>query len=357
MNYIGVRVGRGPYSEKFTARQLMSHLSGLDGDLFADVSRDNDALAKYMIVCRQLEFMAPPGRYYNYSNAGYAVLGRLLEVVRGDIYDRILDKHLFGRLGSSRSTSIPEIAAFRRTASGHSLGPGRCHAGGAADASTARAGTGRPLSLFDGARSCGLCQSASGGNHASIPQERRADAHAARGAAGKCDLGTGLEVVNGEKVIFVGHDGGTIGQVASLWTSPVHGLAVAMCANGGLANRAWDHVAYPIFREVCGEAPELRPPPPAPAPRVLALYEGDYDNLGVTMYVRAKDDRLAVRAKIKSYAASDIQLELHPVGDDKFRTTIGGDDKVIMQFLDPDKAERPQLFYAGRLHKRKAGPA
>src|SRR5580698_1082321 len=43
-DYIGARVGRGPYSEKFTARQLMSHLSGLDGDLFLDVSRDNDAL-------------------------------------------------------------------------------------------------------------------------------------------------------------------------------------------------------------------------------------------------------------------------------------------------------------------------
>jgi CubicO group peptidase (beta-lactamase class C family) len=168
--------------------------------------------------------------------------------------------------------------------------------------------------------------------------------------------GLGWKLINGEKTTFVGHDGGTIGQVASLWTSPVHGLAIAMCANGGLANRAWDHVAYPIFREVCGDVPELRPPPAAPAPRALLLYEGDYDNLGVTMYVRAKDDHLAVRAKIKSYAASDIHLELSSVGDDKFRTTIGGDDKVIMQFLDPDKKGRPQLFYAGRLHKRKAGP-
>ncbi len=351
--YLGIRVGRGPHADEFTARQLMSHTSGLDGDLFLDSGRDNDAIAKYMILCAQLEFLVAPGRYYNYSNAGYAVLGRLLEIVRGKVYDRVLDEYLFARIGAKRSTTAPEIAAFRRTSVGH--GPG---ADGKMDVvplvHLPRALGPAGLSLYSTAEELIAYAKAHivGGTllspeaaetmrkpHISLPEN--------------ASWGLGWKIIEGPHTTFVGHDGGTIGQVASLWTAPSHGLAIAMCANGGHAKQAWESVAYPIFREVCGEVPELNPPAFAAEPGDLSRYEGCYENAGVDMHVKAAPEGLTVIAKQKFFSLPEVTFAMRPLGGDRFRATIGDDDKVVTAFLDPDSKGRPELFFAGRMHRRR----
>ncbi|MBS0473437.1 MAG: serine hydrolase [Proteobacteria bacterium] len=354
-DYIGVRVGRGPYTDSFTARQLMAHTSGLDGDLFLDTGRDDDAIAKYMVLCSRLEFLVAPGRFYNYSNAGYAVLGRLLEVVRGKVYDRILDEHLFARIGATRSTTMPEVAAFRRTASGH--GPG-------ADGATAvvplvhlpRALGPAGLSLYSTAEdliayACAHMSGESLVSRAGAAAMRTPQVALPEGAS----WGLGWKIIANGNTTFVGHDGGTIGQVASLWTAPEANLAVAMCANGGRVRKAWEAVAFPIFREVCGATPETAMPDFAPVPDDLERYEGVYENSGVDMEVTATSNGLDVVARQKFLSLPEVRFAMRPLGGDRFRATIGDDDKVVTAFLDPDAKGRPTLFFAGRIHRRKGG--
>jgi CubicO group peptidase (beta-lactamase class C family) len=353
--YLDTRIGRGPSAETFTPRQLMAHTSGLDGDLFLDTGRDDDALAKYIMLCGELEFLVTPGRYFNYSNAGYAVLGHLLEVVRGKVYDRLLEDHLFAPIGATRSTTMPEVAAFRRTAVGHGPGPDGTMAvvplvhlpRGLGPAGLSLYSTVEDLVAYARAHmSGGALISSAASELMRTPQISLPE---------NASWGLGWKIIPGAQTAFVGHDGGTIGQVASLWTAPNHGLAVAMCANGGNSRRVWETIAFPIFREVCGEAPELRLPAAIPAPVDLSRYEGCYENSGVDMHITAGADCLSVVAKQKSLSLPEICFLMWPLGEDRFRATIGDDDKVVTAFLDPDSEGRPELFFAGRIHRRRRG--
>jgi hypothetical protein len=166
--------------------------------------------------------------------------------------------------------------------------------------------------------------------------------------------GLGWKLIQTDRTLYVGHDGGTIGQAASLWTAPAHGLAVAMYSNGGLTKKAWQAIAYPVFREVCGDVPESILPDYAPAPRDLSLYEGAYENSGVTFEIEPEGDVLKATARQKYFSMPDVTLVLRSIGEDRFRTAIGDDDRVVTQFLDSDGRGRPGLFYAGRLHRRVA---
>lgn len=348
--YIPLQLGAGPLAGSFTARQLMAHLSGLDGDLFTDTGRDDDALAKYMALCSQLEFLAPPGRHYNYCNAGYAILGRLLELVRGKTYDQVLRDHLLTPLGATRSTTFSEEAAFARTAVGHVAGadgepmlaPPIALARALGPAGFSLYSTVEDLMAFANAHRVGegpispRVAQAMRAPHAQLPDAR---------------WGLGWKL-SGDGVAFVGHDGGTIGQSAHLWTVPEQGLAIAMCANGGRSGRAWEELAYPIFLDVCGQAPAAALPPDVSEPVDLTPFEGVFENLGVAVEIVAQDGGLRCVAAQKAFSMPDIVFAMRPLGEGRFRATIGDDDKVVTAFLEPGPDGRPELFYAGRLHRR-----
>ena len=55
----------------------------------------------------------------------------------------------------------------------------------------------------------------------------------------------------------------------------------------------------------------------------------------------------------KQLAQPAMSFALHSIGGDSFRTTLGDDDNVVMAFMEPDTNGAPQLFYAGRLHRRR----
>jgi CubicO group peptidase (beta-lactamase class C family) len=357
-NYLRHGIGRGEAAGRFTARQLLAHTSGLDGDLFVDTGRDDDALAKYLIECEQLEFLASPDRYYNYSNAGYAALGRLLEVLRGKSFDEILRDRLFAPLGASRSTTFAEDAAFARTAVGHSktadergcdekmsvvpflplpraLGP----------AGFTLYSTVEDLIAYANAHLAGeLLLRRETAAQMQSPQVRLPDGTA---------WGLGWKIIDHGGVRFFGHDGGTIGQVASLWLAPQFGLAVALCANGGRARLAWEGLAHPVFQDVCGEVPRARVPQPVRDAPDLAAFEGTFENQGVLVRIVAQHDRLEAVAQQKYFSMPDTIFHMYPLGGDRFRACIGDDDQVVTAFMERGLDGRPALFYAGRLHRRR----
>lgn len=351
--YIGHPIGTGEHAAPFTSRQLMAHLSGLDGDLFLDTGRDDDALAKYVLACAELEVLSAPGRDYNYSNAGYAVLGRVLEIVRGKPFDDVLRDGLLAPLGLTRSTTFAEEAAFARAAVGHTAG---------ADGKPAlvsqltfpRALGPAGLSLYSTVEDL-LAFAAAHMNGAPVVSPAIAAAMATPHArlVDQTAWGLGWKLIRRGDVGFVGHDGGTIGQSAFLWMAPEHGLAVALCANGGDARAAWEALAHPLFRDICGQIPQAEIAEPSTEPVDLSRFEGRYDNVGVDAHVTVDDDRLKVVAHQKAFDLPPIVFHMRPLGGGLFRATLGGDDKIVMGFLDFDAQRRPRLFYAGRLHRRR----
>jgi CubicO group peptidase (beta-lactamase class C family)/predicted N-acetyltransferase YhbS len=80
-----------------TIHQLLTHTSGLDSD-FAD---DFDPVGRDAYVARALasKLLSPPGSSYRYSNAGYSLLGAIVEIASGQPYERFLQEQLFRPAG------------------------------------------------------------------------------------------------------------------------------------------------------------------------------------------------------------------------------------------------------------------
>ncbi len=73
-----------------TLRHLLSHTSGIDGDLFLDTGRGDDCLEKYVEACADLAQNHPLGATQSYCNSGFSVLGRAVERLTGKVWDAAL---------------------------------------------------------------------------------------------------------------------------------------------------------------------------------------------------------------------------------------------------------------------------
>lgn len=96
--------------QSITVHQLLTHSSGL-GDGFA-YDFDPQVTREWMLEqVLGSELLWPPGRRYRYSNAGYSLLGMILENVSGQGYEAYLREHLFLPAGMKHTGYLlPEYA-------------------------------------------------------------------------------------------------------------------------------------------------------------------------------------------------------------------------------------------------------
>ena len=91
-----------------TPRQLLHHTGGFTGDHYAEAgSGPDDTIAAYVEQLADFEQMTAPGEVHAYSNAGYVVLGRIVEVLRGRPFDDVLRERLLGRSAGRSRTATP----------------------------------------------------------------------------------------------------------------------------------------------------------------------------------------------------------------------------------------------------------
>ena len=140
----GFRTADQPASSEITVRHLLTHTGGFEGDIWAPTSDGEDALERFVAEhVSQAEQHAEPGRLFSYCSAGFGVLGRVVEVLRGTSYNQALRRHLTDPLGLDEVVvDVGEAPAYR-TAIGHvSARAGR--------AAAAAADLGRDASLEPG---------------------------------------------------------------------------------------------------------------------------------------------------------------------------------------------------------------
>jgi CubicO group peptidase (beta-lactamase class C family) len=87
-----------------TCRHLLAHLGGFEGDFFVDTGDEANAHARYVAALRDAPQRVPFDWLFSYSNAGYAVLGRVVEVLRAIPYEDAARRFVFQPLGLSRTT-------------------------------------------------------------------------------------------------------------------------------------------------------------------------------------------------------------------------------------------------------------
>src|SRR3954451_20322731 len=219
------RIADEQAAAQITVRQLLNHTSGFEGDIFTDTGTGDDCIEKYLGVLTEVPQLFPPGELFSYNNAGFCVLGRLVEVLREKTYDACLREHLFAPLGLTHAATGPYEAIMFRAAMGHSeLGRGAgCQPAPvwALARSTAPAGamlSMRPRDLLkfaamhlDDGKAADGTQVLASGTPARM-QAREVDVPYL-GVMGD-SWGLGFERFDTPAGALIGHDGSTIGQNA-----------------------------------------------------------------------------------------------------------------------------------------------
>ena len=120
-NYLtDFRIADNVSGQKITIRQLLNHTSGIAGDFFPqDKSIDGPFIARYVDRCAQLPLVHPVGKLFSYSNAAYAIAGRLIEVMVGRPWSVVMRERIFDPLGMRYSIADPKEIVRYRASVGH----------------------------------------------------------------------------------------------------------------------------------------------------------------------------------------------------------------------------------------------
>jgi CubicO group peptidase (beta-lactamase class C family) len=74
----GARLGTADVGGQVTVRHLLTHTSGIDGDVFTDTDRGDDCVERYVGLLAEVPSVFTPGATYSYCNSGYVLLGRIM---------------------------------------------------------------------------------------------------------------------------------------------------------------------------------------------------------------------------------------------------------------------------------------
>lgn len=298
----GFSVADEQVARTVTARQLLAHTSGIDGDLFLDTGRGDEALERYVAAMADLTQVHPQGATMSYCNSGYSLLGRLVEVLRGATWDAVLRERLLAPLGLESAGTLPEEALLWGAATGHIVPPGQSEptvtpqwgiyrSAGPAGLlhMTARDSLALArLHLADGLAPDGnrlLSQESAvlmRQEQVAVPDPYTLGSH--------WGLGWILMTWDGRPVF--GHDGATLGQGAFLRVLPETDLSLALNTNGGAHPRdLFEDLYGEVFEALAGVQMPRRPEPvPGAELSDIDRYTGRYAREAVEMTVEPTSD-------------------------------------------------------------------
>jgi CubicO group peptidase (beta-lactamase class C family) len=368
------RIADEDAARAITVRQLLTHTSGFEGDIFTDTGLGDDCVEKYLGVLHDVPQLFAPGEMWSYNNAGFCVLGRLVEVLRDKPYDVALGVHLIEPLGITHAATSPYEAILFRAAVGHyedapgagfhptkkwALVRSNISAGSMFAMSARSLLTFARMHLEDGRSAHGTQVLASGTPTAM----HRGQVELPYLGHLATSWGLGFERFDVPGGPLVGHDGNTIGQSAYLRMVPEAGVAVALLTNGGNAGLLFRDVVGHVLRELTGHALPDEPLPPPDPPRIDATpYVGSYANSSVRLEVSQETDG-AVWVDVtptdelsKELGEQPQRWELvHHSGDTLITRERDTGLHRLLAFIGRDAAGRAAYVHTGRAHARVEG--
>jgi CubicO group peptidase (beta-lactamase class C family) len=363
-------------SEHITVRHLLTHTGGFEGDLWQPTTSGADALDRFVrdLVTRARQH-SPPGRRFSYCNAGFGVLGRLVETLRGSTYEQAFRRHLADPLGIDElAFSAGQALAFR-TAIGHVrpvptaplrpirvwavLPPSNPAAGNQLAMSARALSTLGQLFVFGGQGRDGAQILAP--QTAALMLERHLRHRGTVPAPTYQGLGWRLP-----KDGVAEHGGGAPGVATMLTIAPRHGVVAVVLTNADAGARLTRRLLDPILAEIADVPPTPALPTSDAGARVadtqpfVGLYatrqsrlevadDGDR-RLWLTQQPQNDEVTMAGAAGIKTV---NDRREIRPVDDETF-ALIGDDGRAtdLLTFLEPGPDGRFQLLANDRVAPR-----
>jgi CubicO group peptidase (beta-lactamase class C family) len=327
----GFRVADEDASRRVTVRNLLAHTSGISGEPDIDAGRGDDCLERYVGACVSLGQCHPLGKSFSYCNAGYSILGRIIERLTGMVWDTALRELLLEPAGLASTWTLPEDVIRFRAAMGHLVDDGRAIP--APTWSFPRADGPQGLICATAADVLGfaelhLASAARGLAEMRQPQIALPNPHDGTYA----HWGLGWALFDWGRPVF-GHDGATIGQSAALRVVPDAGVAVALLANtevfGEFCRDVFSEV-FDTFAEIAMPAPLA--PPAVPARVDVSRYVGVYERSDMRVEVSQHGGDLRLRVeRIDAYASLQPPRtsELVAVADGRFLQRSPGSNRWL----------------------------
>lgn len=331
-------LGDAEAAAKITVRHLLTHTNGMDGDFFQDTGRGDDCVERYVLACAALPQLHPVGEAFSYCNAGFAILGRLIERMTGMTWDAALKERLLRGIGAKTMVTLPEEALALRVASGHippredggdwrvtrlqllprSNGP----AGATPFATTADLLAFARMHLRGGMAQEGTrVLSEASANAMQTPQ------YTFDPAADPAHWGLGWMLFDWGGERGFGHDGGTIGQSSFLRILPSKNAAVALLTNGGMTGLLYRDLFSMIFQRLAGIAPPELPEAIEGLQFDAARYEGSYERISSRIDVVGGDGGLDVTVtprKVLVPGTPPQVIHFKPVDEQRFVSERAG---------------------------------
>ncbi|MEV0676438.1 serine hydrolase domain-containing protein [Actinosynnema sp. NPDC050436] len=357
------RLADPEHAPKVLVRQLVTHTSGIDGDIFLDTGDGDDCVEKYVAALADTHPYTRPGGPLSYCNAGFVLAGRIIEVLRGMAWDDAVARYLARPLGLDHVITRAKDALLFRAAVGHqdegeerevrpakvwmlprSVGPAGLVTGTADNLLRFAA-----MHLRDGL---------------GVNGERVLSAESAQAmrtlqvdltALSTVDQGWGLGWIltdwggpGGEPVTAAQHGGHTVGQVARLTAFPELGVAICVLTNADRGMGLSDELQALV-------AAEFGLTPPTPAIEEGADLEdllGSYETVMVRQtLLRGDDGKYYLDMEIKDHGPTDShhpRREAVPSGKGRFVVDMDG---ALTEFTHVVDEEGDYLFMF-RLSKR-----
>jgi CubicO group peptidase (beta-lactamase class C family) len=328
----GLRLGTQDASAEVTIEHLLTHSSGIDGDIFTDTGRGSDCLERYAGGLGRAGRVFPPGGAYSYCNSGFVLLGRIIEVLDGREWDASLRERLIRPLGLTRTATLPEEAILHRTAVGHRERPR----------------SGEPVSVWGLPRSIGPAAGIVAAVHdvlafarlhldggatpdgtqliaedlvTAMQQPRLPIPAGGRGDA--IGLAWRLFWWDGDRLV-IGHDGNTVGQTAFLRIDRQARVAACLLTNSPQPVPLMRRLFGEIFAEHAGVTIPAEPGPAGVCTDAdLRRHAGRYERTSRMFDVTVREGRLHI---VSSYTGDLAALtDEEPVAVDLYQSDSSGE--------------------------------
>jgi CubicO group peptidase (beta-lactamase class C family) len=338
-------------TKQVTLRHLLSHTSGIEGDYFIDLGLGDDAPAKAIAEFPKLKQWNMPGELYAYSNSGFYLTGRIIEVVTGKPFEEVLQEKLLTPLGTPDITQHTYDAILRDHAIGYNLhdrGAGHQIADPFAFSRqvTPAGNLMAPVDQLLRFAQLHLGDGRIEGKRlldASLTREMRVPSSAAAEGQATFGIGWAIRPVGDEPAVM--HNGGTNGFRALLTVLPERDFAVAILTNGSegdSAHSALNEWALQRYRGV-------QPKPPAepvtlPTPQ-LERWVGTWERHDRQLEIELGDSELVgelitTEPRMVTFTGERTPFQLDPLSETSFRVRSGDLKGLVLDFIEIESDAR-----------------
>jgi CubicO group peptidase (beta-lactamase class C family) len=335
-------------TDAVTVRHLLTHTSGIADLDFGLFGRGDDCVRLFTEGLAGRPMLHEPGRFMSYCNSGFPVLGRMVEVLRDQTWDAAIRERISQPLGLERTFTLAEEVLLHRAAVGHEKKVDGTQVPAAVWGIPRSAGpAGLITQSIEDLLSFAAMHIDDGGNVLSARSARamrEAQTSVAVGPDGPRGLAWNRFTYSG--VDAVGHDGGTIGQLAFLRVVPERRFAYALLTNSFNASLVQNELLREIVAERLGlDVPDTPAPPSPPIAVDSERYRGRWTWQGLTVDVAEREGALQAKLVLPSDGDEppvDIPaMPLTALGGDAFLVRVPPIDvDSVLYFLESDASGR-----------------